>query len=32
MAEKSCRVTVANMNGTAHTVQVTASTLYEEVF
>lgn len=31
MAEKSCRVTVADMNGTAHTVQITASTLYEAV-
>src|SRR5579863_10440147 len=31
MAEKSCRVTVSDMNGTAHTVQITASTLYEAV-
>lgn len=31
MAEKSCRVTVADMDGTAHTVQITASTLYEAV-
>lgn len=31
MAEKSCRVTVSDMDGTAHTVQITASTLYEAV-
>jgi hypothetical protein len=31
MAEKSCRVTVSDLNGTAHTVQITASTLYEAV-
>ena len=31
MAEKSRRVTVSDMNGTAHTVQITASTLYEAV-
>jgi hypothetical protein len=31
MAEKSCRVTVADMNGTSHTVQISASTLYEAV-
>jgi hypothetical protein len=31
MAEKFCRVTVSDMNDTAHTVQVTASTLYEAI-
>jgi len=31
MELKSCRVTVLDMEGVAHTVEVTASTLYEAV-
>ena len=31
MEIKSCRVTVRDMDGVAHTVEVTASTLYEPV-
>jgi len=31
MELKSCRVTVRDMEGVAHTVEVTASTLYEAV-
>ena len=31
MEIKSCRVTVRDMEGVAHTVEVTASTLYEPV-
>ena len=31
MELKSCRVTVLDMDGVAHTVEVTASTLYEPV-
>ena len=31
MELKSCRVTVLDMDGVAHTVEVTASTLYEAV-
>ena len=31
MELKSCRVTVRDMDGVAHTVEVTASTLYEAV-
>jgi hypothetical protein len=31
MAARSCRVTITDMEGVAHTVEVTASTLYEAV-
>jgi hypothetical protein len=31
MAVRTCRVTVTDLEGTAHTVEVTASTLYEAV-
>ncbi len=31
MAVRSCRVTIRDMDGVEHTVQVTASTLYEAV-
>ena len=31
MAVRSCRVTIKDMDGVAHTVDVTASTLYEAV-
>jgi hypothetical protein len=31
MAVKSCRVTVTDMEGISHTVQVTAATLFEAV-
>ena len=31
MAIRSCRVTIQDMDGTAHTVEVTAATLYEAV-
>jgi hypothetical protein len=31
MAMRSCRVTIQDLDGVAHTVEVTASTLYEAV-
>jgi hypothetical protein len=31
MPVRSCRVTISDMNGVAHTVDVTAATLYEAV-
>lgn len=31
MAVRSCRVSVADLEGVIHTVEVTASTLYEAV-
>lgn len=31
MSARSCRVTICDLEGTDHTVQVTASTLYEAV-
>jgi hypothetical protein len=31
MPVRSCRVTISDMNGVAHTVEVTAATLYEAV-
>jgi hypothetical protein len=31
MAVRSCRVTIEDMDGVAHTVEVTAATLYEAV-
>jgi hypothetical protein len=31
MEVKSCRVTISDMEGVAHTVEVTAATLYEAV-
>ena len=31
MAVKSCRVTVTELEGVSHTVQLTASTLYEAI-
>ena len=31
MAARSCRVTITDMEGVAHTVEVTASSLYEAV-
>jgi hypothetical protein len=31
MPARSCRVTIQDMDGVAHTVEVTASTLYEAV-
>ena len=31
MATRSCRVTIQDLDGVAHTVEVTASTLYEAV-
>jgi|SRR5580704_4482094 hypothetical protein len=31
MEVKSCRVTISNMDGVAHTIEVTAATLYEAV-
>jgi hypothetical protein len=31
MAARSCRVTITDLEGVAHTVEVTASTLYEAV-
>jgi len=31
MAVKSCRVTVTDLEGVSHTVQLTASTLYEAI-
>src|SRR5438045_5611642 len=31
MSVRSCRVTIQDMDGVSHTVEVTATTLYEEV-
>src|ERR1700690_894480 len=31
MPVRSCRVTISDMNGVAHTVEVTAATLYEAI-